>query len=232
MKKSGNRKWYQRLLCLWLISILLLSGCGRDDNSAEISTSDDTETIEKDSSVEEENMISNDSGDFTLETRVTEVMENPAFGDYGRLIFPADVNISNSLELKDIGTILTWYNNVNPEKTVEIVNYLKNQAEAEIQNKEYPDISVDVENLSQYQTIFVGYPIWFDEAPAMIATFLAENDFSEKTIVPFCTSAGDSIDNSLHIFKELSPNAEILEGLTVENETDIEPWLEKLGFLS
>ena len=133
MKKSGNRKWYQRLLCLWLISILLLSGCGREDNSAEISTSDDTETIEKDSSVGEENMISNDSGDFTLETIVTEVMENPAFGDYGRLIFPADVNISNSLELKDIGTILTWYNNVNPEKTVEIVNYLKNQAEADEQ---------------------------------------------------------------------------------------------------
>ena len=77
----------------------------------------------------------------------------------------------------------------------------------------------------------MGYPIWFDEAPAMIATFLAENDFTEKTIVPFCTSAGDTIENSLHIFEELTTDAEILEGLTVEDEADIEPWLESLGLL-
>ncbi|BCZ27455.1 hypothetical protein EUBC25_15420 [Claveliimonas bilis] len=77
----------------------------------------------------------------------------------------------------------------------------------------------------------VYYPIWWDEAPAMIATFLAENDFSGKTIIPFCTSASDDIDNSLHIFSELCPDAEIAEGLTANDLNDIEPWIQELGNL-
>ncbi|BDZ78746.1 flavodoxin [Claveliimonas bilis] len=77
----------------------------------------------------------------------------------------------------------------------------------------------------------VSYPIWWDEAPAMIATFLAENDFSGKTIIPFCTSASDDIDNSLHIFSELCPDAEIAEGLTANDLNDIEPWIQELGNL-
>ena len=49
-------------------------------------------------------------------------------------------------------------------------------------------------------------------------------------IVPFCTSASDSIDNSLHVFSELAPDAVIAEGLTVNNEEDIAPWLDSLGY--
>jgi hypothetical protein len=65
----------------------------------------------------------------------------------------------------------------------------------------------------------------------MIATFLDSYDFSGKTIVPFCTSASDSIDNSLHIFSELCPDAEIAEGLTANDKEDIEPWLQGLGLV-
>lgn len=65
----------------------------------------------------------------------------------------------------------------------------------------------------------------------MIATFLDSYDFSGKTIVPFCTSASDSIDNSLHIFGELCPDATIAEGLTANNDADIEPWLTELGVI-
>lgn len=108
---------------------------------------------------------------------------------------------------------------------------LQTEAEAEILEGVHPEITVSIENVEDYETIFVGYPIWWDEAPAMIATFLDSYDFSGKTIVPFCTSASDSIDNSLHIFSELCPDAVIAEGLTANNEEDIEPWLQKLGFI-
>ena len=64
----------------------------------------------------------------------------------------------------------------------------------------------------------------------MIATFLESYDFAGKTIVPFCTSSSDSIDNSLHIFEELAPDAELAEGLTANNKEEIEPWLAGLGF--
>lgn len=64
----------------------------------------------------------------------------------------------------------------------------------------------------------------------VIDTFLESYDFSGKTIVPFCTSASSSIDNSLHIFSELAPDATIAEGLTANDEDDIEPWLNELGY--
>lgn len=108
---------------------------------------------------------------------------------------------------------------------------LNEEAEAEILDDVHPDITVSVENIADYDTVFVGYPIWWDEAPAMIATFLADNDFSGKTIIPFCTSSSDDIDNSIHIFGELCPDAEIAEGLTANDLSDIEPWLQSLGIV-
>ena len=106
---------------------------------------------------------------------------------------------------------------------------LQQEAEAEIKDGARPEITVSVDNVADYDTVFVGYPIWWDEAPAMIATFLSSYDFSGKTLIPFCTSASDPIDNSLHIFREICPDATIAEGLTANNDADIEPWLARLG---
>lgn len=107
---------------------------------------------------------------------------------------------------------------------------LRVEAKAEIENGERPTITFSVDNVEDHDTIFVGYPIWWNEAPAMIATFLESYDFSGKTIIPFCTSASDSIDNSLHIFDELCLNATIAERLTANDDADITPWLQRLGF--
>ncbi len=104
------------------------------------------------------------------------------------------------------------------------------EGEEELENNVHPEITVDLDSVDDYDTIFVGYPIWFDEAPMVIDTFLESFDFSGKTIVPFCTSASDSIDNSLHIFSELAPDAVIADGLTTNDEADIEPWLNELGY--
>lgn len=104
------------------------------------------------------------------------------------------------------------------------------EGEEEINNDIHPEITVDLDSIEDYDTIFVGYPIWFDEAPMVIDTFLESYDFTGKTIVPFCTSASDSIDNSLHIFSELAPDADIADGLTANDEADIEPWLHELGY--
>ncbi len=65
---------------------------------------------------------------FTVDTTIEEVVNEPVFGDYGRLIFPVDSGYYSGDTLGDLR--LTWYNNIDPEKTVEIVNYLKEHAEA------------------------------------------------------------------------------------------------------
>lgn len=66
---------------------------------------------------------------FTVNTKVKDVINDTAFGDYGRLIFPVDMQIKDNLKLKNVEDILPWYSEVNPKKTVEIVNYMKEQAE-------------------------------------------------------------------------------------------------------
>ena len=65
---------------------------------------------------------------FTEETEIQEVIDYPVFADYGRLIFPVDRGYMSGSTLKDLQ--LTWYNYIDPDKTVEICNYLRNHAEA------------------------------------------------------------------------------------------------------
>lgn len=72
----------------------------------------------------------NNSGSFTVNTKVKDVINDSSFGEYGRLIFPVDIRISNNLRLKDVEDILPWYSEVNPKRTIEIVNYMKEQADA------------------------------------------------------------------------------------------------------
>lgn len=95
---------------------------------------DDTEDLEavldSDNPIAEENRKVLEGGEtvFAADTNVWDVINDPVFGDYGRLIFPADKSISDSLTLGDVGSILTWYSYVNPDRTVEIANFLHGHA--------------------------------------------------------------------------------------------------------
>ena len=70
--------------------------------------------------------------------------------------------------------------------------------------------------------------IWWHTAPMAIHTFLESYNLSGKTIIPFCTSGGSDIEESMEAIKTLCPNSNILKGLTVD---DIEPWLKQLGVI-
>ncbi|MDO5377994.1 MAG: cyclophilin-like fold protein [Clostridia bacterium] len=103
-------------------------------------------------------------------------------------------------------------------------------AEQEIKEGAKPEITVtlsdgrELTGLADYDIVYVGYPIWWDDAPAMIASFLDSYDFSGKTVAPFCTSAYSAIDNSLHVFEELCPDANLAQGLTVTDEARLANW--------
>ena len=66
----------------------------------------------------------------TRDTLVRDVMDDPVFEDYGRLLFPVDLTIPQNMTLEDVGDLLVWYHDVNPDKTVEIVNTLGERAAA------------------------------------------------------------------------------------------------------
>ena len=76
-------------------------------------------------------------------TTVGKVINDPAFEDFGNLIFPVDLNINPNTTLENVGSYYVWYNDINPNKTVEIINYLKNQSESG--NQIFYDIYTDEE---------------------------------------------------------------------------------------
>lgn len=106
-------------------------------------------------------------------------------------------------------------------------------AKAEKENNARPKLSTVVNNMEDYDTIFIGYPIWWHTAPMAIGTFLESYDLSGKTIVPFCTSGGSDIAESMPMINELCKNATVKEGLTAspDNVSKIKDWLDELGYI-
>ena len=78
-----------------------------------------------------------------------------------------------------------------------------------------PALATHVENMAQYDTILLGYPNWWASIPMPIASFLEEYDFSQKTIVPFCSHGGGRFGQSLTAIAKLVPDASLGEGLSV-----------------
>ena len=96
-----------------------------------------------------------------------------------------------------------------------------------------PEIAGSVENMGQYDTVLIGFPIWWYEAPRIIQTFLESYDFSGKNIVTFATSGGSGMGRTNDILaRSCSPDAKWLDGKRMSSNTDINTindWLDGLN---
>lgn len=95
-----------------------------------------------------------------------------------------------------------------------------------------PEISGSVEEMEQYEIIFLGYPIWWGDAPRIMSTFVESYDFAGKTIVPFCTSGSSSIGSSAANLEQLTSGAEWLDGRRwsgSDTEETVMEWVYGLG---
>lgn len=102
-------------------------------------------------------------------------------------------------------------------------------------NDARPAIAATVENWEDYDTVFIGCPVWWWTTPMIICTFAESYDFEGKTVVPFCTYASTYRDETLARIVELTPDAAHLtgEGLTSGriNEQNISSWLREIGLI-
>lgn len=113
------------------------------------------------------------------------------------------------------------YNDTNSRTTIEM-----NDPDAR------PAISGRVEDMDQYDIVFIGYPIWWGDAPRIICTFVESYDFSGKTIVPFCTSGGSGIDASAANLEQLTNGATWLSGRRLrgsDSQDTVMEWVNSLG---
>lgn len=77
-----------------------------------------------------------------------------------------------------------------------------------------------VENFAQYDTVYIGYPIWWGEAAWPVNSFVKANDFSGKTVIPFCTSASSGVGDSAKALKELAKGGNWKDGTRFSGSTD------------
>ena len=117
--------------------------------------------------------------------------------------------------------------------TSEDINYSKDNCRA---NKEQnddsarPAIANKIENIDDYDTIFLGYPIWWGTMPKIINTFLESYDLSGKTIMPFCTSGGSGIETSVSAIKDVCPGADVKDGFrgsSSTSDTQVKEWIDR-----
>ncbi|MDE5781452.1 MAG: Ig-like domain-containing protein [Lachnospiraceae bacterium] len=94
-----------------------------------------------------------------------------------------------------------------------------------------PEISGSVTDIGQYDIVFIGYPIWWGQAPKIISTFLESYDFSGKTIIPFCTSGSSGIGSSATNLHSLTDGANWLSGRrfgSSASRSDMVNWVNEL----
>ena len=100
---------------------------------------------------------------------------------------------------------------IRPEQpyTATDLNWHDNQSRSSVEMRDpacRPAIAGDAPNLTEYDTVFVGFPIWWYQAPRIIETFLASCNFSDKRVVPFATSGGSGLGRTEEILQKSCPS--------------------------
>ena len=115
-------------------------------------------------------------------------------------------------------------------------NELVDDAKKEKENDDRPKLKTLNINLDDYDTIFIGYPIWWYQMPMAMYTFFDNYDFANKTIIPFNTHEGSGSSGTYEDIQKLEPKAKVLEGLPIrggdmvsDQSSKVDSWLNKLG---
>lgn len=111
-------------------------------------------------------------------------------------------------------------------------NTLVNLAQSEKQQDIRPEL-IDNGNIEDYDVIFIGTPVWWYTMASPVKTFLTENDFSGKIVVPFCTHGGGGASSTYEDIQKLAPKAKVTDGYTSyedsANLNDIKKWITGLN---
>lgn len=110
-------------------------------------------------------------------------------------------------------------------------------ADDQRQREEKPKLKTHIENFGNYDTVFIGYPIWWYSLPMPLLSFLDEYDLSGKNVIPFSTHGGSRFSGTVELISQLEPDADVSRnGLTISRgrveraDSNIIQWLKELGY--
>lgn len=112
---------------------------------------------------------------------------------------------------------------------------LTDQAKQEQKDNKRPELKNKVKNFGQYETVFLGYPIWWSDVPMAVNTFMESYQWDGKKVVPFCTNGGSGFGSSLSSVRKGVKKAKVLKGFEVEGsdadnaKADVSKWIKNLN---
>ncbi len=142
--------------------------------------------------------------------------------------------LADMIQAKTGGDLFSIQTSVDyPADIGELIEYAADEQE----NNVRPELTSHIENLDNYDTIFIGYPNWWYDMPMVLYSFFDEYDFSGKTIIPFNSHNGSRFSSTIQTIQELEPNATVItDGFTISErnvadaEDDINEWLNGLEY--
>ena len=201
----------KKLVSLWMVLLLAVSTAACGTQKADTSAKENTEAADVPTTEQDNGKTLVAYFSATGNTEAVAKQLQVVLGADGYEIVPEELYTADDLN----------YNNDDCRANKE-----QNDSTAR------PAISGSVENMSDYDVVFVGYPIWWGKAPKIIDTFLESYDFSGKTVIPFCTSGSSGIAGSLNEIKSAALDADWKVGRRFSanvSETDLQEWVSDLG---
>ncbi len=226
----------KKIILVIMVGMLVfsLAGCGKNEteNRGEIAdVNENTTRQETAGTVPEAELESSATGESETESAV-------AGGSNALVVYFSwsgnTENVANAIVNQTGADVFE----IVPEEAYTIdYNALLDIATQEKESGARPAIAGSIEDIAQYDIIYVGYPNWWSDMPMILYTFFDSYDLSGKMIAPFCTSGGSGLSNTVNSIRELEPDADVLEGLHIGSssasdlENMVSDWLGRLGLV-
>lgn len=238
------------LLLASLLLILSVTGCSGNQAEQPVENSDTVTEAESQSISEEPSTVQPESSEAEQATEEDNDVLIVFFSRWGNTEFPEDVDATASASIvvdgEDYGTT-EYVARLIQEQIGGDLHLIRTQEKYPADFDELRDLNHEemvegylpplVESdldVSQYDTVFIGYPVWATDVPQAVLSFLQEYDLSGKTVIPFCTHGGYGAGDSYSTIKEASHVAQSPEGLAInaediyEAESVITDWLNSI----
>ena len=219
-----------------IMTVGILTGCSSNSEEAssttrEVETTAEAETEAESSSTAAEGTASEEASTEEVSAEGTEgktlVVYFSATGNTERVAeMIAEATGGDLFELEPADLYTDEDLNYNDDNS----RVSQEHADESLRNVEL--VSTTVEGFDEYENVFVGYPVWWGIAAWPVNIFIEANDFTGKTVIPFCTSASSGLGESGELLAELAGTGEWIEGMRFRSgasEEDVVAWVESLG---
>ncbi len=222
------------MLLVGMTALGLLAGCSSNTNDIQNTSADNT------AAEENQDSAADSSGDADAAQSSTKDSTDAASGSGNVLVvyysatgnteavanYIADATGGDLFELEPVEPYTDEDLNYNNE------NSRVSQEYADQSLRDVDLVSTTVDGFEDYSVVYIGYPVWWGIAAWPVNQFVENNDFTGKTVIPFCTSASSGIGDSGHLLEEMAGTGNWIEGERFRSsvsEEDVVAWVNSLG---